>query len=1026
MLSLKSVALWASALIAAFLSLDAATAQSSSDFASLGLLEQRDFKEMARRLYVIGDPRSPSGLFLSQQMKLEDLEAAALTSIKSDSPYVQKLAESLFNLEDQKWDWILEFDRYVRENPERLASLYSNAIKKIVEPQNQNFENLLRLLSLEYDQKLYLLQHPLTGSAEVFPGLRGHRLSSFLELTGTKLSEEDQRKIESGETLSFEDYSRLHSKNQDLYLIYHLSHLANIPSFEELQKQAPEAQESQLRTLWIVIQARNKSNLQLSWSRLESPEEKISAAHWVVENFQNVWPKFSDIQFSVETQDWSSFQNEVDDMLVSQMEGSEIYYFSRVREQIQDLDWSFEASKEKAYSHLSDKLRRLVAARSFPDLSLAEARGLLEGRIFELSEEERLHILQAAFPEPNEAARSLQKQMQIDLENSKEILLYHLDLLRAYKARKFEMPPPTEMILSDGKTKVPLLKPMRDEMKLLIKQNQEQINPGIYPRWLIEKLMTTFYSDNNHFENEALRFKEEWKRENLIRENLDRIQSLVKASKKAESDDERSKIQSELLSLQMNFNDELAKYPIDPDSEATILAAFSYGFIPTHWKDAGDVAKVAATGFVFMVVTRFVGVKAVSLFIMTDTGLRFLTANYFTEDGKPLDLSNGYSTPIGLWTAQGLNHSFDLLDRLLRESRPEDKLEAYRELGVFARDTLAFSAGARIASLTFDLTRLARIRRIRSAQIQLERMKAQLIANEEKMARLSSEISQVEKQMQMLEKAKLTATEAYQEATQKLWKAREEISVTQKDTVGIHQGKMRSLSIWIVHQVLSLCENLLPIPKSTAGAPNFIERFRRRLDVGLKQYESELVRLENSISELQAKEVMRQASKDFRSGYKEFEGSQEAQARSLGTSQDLLEMNKISEASSALDQALELSRVQIEALERLKAQAPASSSLSPQDRALFKGEKWISEKAKPSLTRQRVPQLADDFFSSDRMLDGLRLTIRDQLGVINELIQSIEAKIPQVPESARPGLIENLQQLKMKATSISGKLRPKI
>lgn len=945
------------AFIGFLLSIKVCLAQNFSDW---GLVEQRDFIALAQKLYILGDRSTPSGLFQTQLERIEEVQHLLNLGSEENTAPLQTALERLFRLETSIADRSYEFRNKIREEPEVLNRLYENVLQSLPDDCPKTIDNVLTRLSFEVDQKLFYLRHPLIAENIPFAGIRGKKLSDFRKFLPP---------IER-EKLNDSVINRLNQNEPDF-------------STDDSLKQ-------------LLYEASMKWGQELKLDLPLRGDIQTTGYLWILEKYGNEWPRLQDLAREPDKDNkWRDrFTAEIDERIVDLFDADLAFKIRKAQDQILSPRFINLKEDEFTYYQLEEDERNLFAGRLFPELSIASARALIERRFFEISEADRMGILNELFPDDISAAQKFSDFRLVRFDSPPAVREFHSNLLHAYfknlENRKHSQPESLQLLSG---IHLPWIGKERDEMRALIEQHKGEIQTGIYPSWLIEALMVRFYPSEDHLKNEGLRFSNEWKRRRLMENSLEEIADLQKKGT------ENAALIAEKV---QKLNAELASTGIDPQSEATLLAAFTYGLTPKNWHDLKGIGKAFGVGFAFVVVTRFVGWKAVSLFIFTDTGLRFMTAEYFSDSGEPLNLDKGISTPIGLWTARSMQDSMNLIHRLVRDSDPEDRLNAAADLGRFARDAIAASLGAAAANITLDFARTKRIQKIRGMEREIRELKLRIEDNRRLIESLQSKLEVVQKELADLERAHLGSSKQGLSKQNLKNEILHKISQLEGESGKAYQSRLEFYSKQLFAEILRVVDYVLPLKSKISGIKpeGLIERWSRRRSLGIRQYETQIAALENAIAKVDRANFLAESSasrwtepldyKKLRSSYRKYVADQNALARSIGESEALKNAGDFEGFLKSLEKAGDRLASQSNEIEALRSSMRDPGS-SFSDRAIQSVDQWIQKNIRSPLLRERAVATPDLSLgkSTERFFSELKFATQDQWKLmIDKVLQS--------------------------------------
>lgn len=480
-----------------------------------------------------------------------------------------------------------------------------------------------------------------------------------------------------------------------------------------------------------------KPNWNRTWQQTNTPSDHLRPTHWLQAKFPS---------YPQEATDWESIQNKVEELLLQLFSKDEIFIFKKAEEQIKDPRWVHWGVQEFEYYKLSSTPRSLFSAKLFPWFSIKIGKAILEKKYFELTEEERLELIHEIYPQPEDFMEFLSFQKTIDLFNPQTYPSLFEKLLKD-ALNLFQKEAVESHTFS--------LKNKRDKMRLWLLENPSE-TCGLYPCWLMDWLAVTFFPYEDYGTDEMKRFQKEWNRQELILINQQEIQNLQNAYKNSISESQKKEIESKLIKALEKFTQTIQKEAPDPNSPSVWVASFLHGLTPHHPKDLVHIAEATGVGYVFYAASRFLGGKIVGLFILGDTGLRFLSAKYFSEENlDPLDLNleKGISTPLGRWTAETILTTAKTIHQATRPDSLHTQFQALHDLGNLSGNLVWLGAGAALAHRTIHFERISTLRSIETLERKIMKVKKQIEMKTAEIAQLSQEIQRLESQLPKLEKA---------------------------------------------------------------------------------------------------------------------------------------------------------------------------------------------------------------------------------------------------------------------------------
>lgn len=997
-----------------------------TSFETLGLLEQRDFVALVQELYVYGTASQSQGVFGRQSEIIIEIDHALL--LESDD-YANALTDSLLDNIQPATDARFQFKKLIDENPGILIDYYRQARESLPPDLNPSFENIMRRLSLELDQKSFLARWPSIAEHTPYPGLRGYALKAYRDFLPVeqrhRLSDEIIRKLDSNDLLSFDEFLPLAPATlspeqlKEIYEMYKsFGWIPYAKNFSETQyfDRLESTIESPVKERMIKIASRLRdSTLRVRADFTSKTDDFLTGVQWVLKMYSSKIPRIDrSLESGMESGNpYYRFQRDIDDWVVDLSDGESSLNFRKSIEDIERGSWVYLSSQNFDYYKLSPELRRLLSARMFPDLSIREGMALIEKNLFDLSETERLSILNAALPNVGDAETIYQRFNSLPLKIASPAMDEIVrDIVKYYTERDDEVLIPSSYLLLDGETSVPAIEPLREEMRLMIYQNRDQIDSGIYPRSFIEELMIRFYPTDDHIANEKKRFWNEWNRRELIDESLKKATTLHDQILLSKDENEKSLLTEELTKEIEALNLRLIQSPIDIDSEFSILGAFSYGLVPHDFSDWKGVAKMAGAGIAFVTVIRLSGMKRLGTFIFADTGLHYVT---------------GYSTWIGLWTAQGIDETLSRLVRLANPSSADDRMLAAEELGRMSRDAIAFGLGADLLRLTSSAVRLKARREARASARQIQRLKTAIAEHQTKIVEINKALSPLKESLSTLRRAGLENTAKARELKSKVSSLESEISLLEGIT-SRSQTRIGFYSQALLRASLRGIDFMIPGRSRVDGASkeSLWKLFDRRRSLGIRNFEAavqalelKLVRTDRRVSgweQLSANpfkrliQYLKFEPQRMRLAMNRYASRQSEIAEKVLDSENLLSAKQFTSASESLEAATQRFATQMSELEGFaRTMSPRPTTFM--ERQFFKLDDYLQREARPLIDRSR-PIESPSMSTGDaqrRLMDNLRLNARDQVKALEDSVQRIRQSVQASPEDIRLATETNLR-----------------
>ncbi len=814
----------------------------------LPLFAQRDFLEYYRRSFILGErtEKLSFGAALQQHENLQKL--LDFESLDSDDRSTSKLAseklkkrllEQSLYLDQSLVDWSYDFRNQFSSKAEKISSTYERLIEnlpsQIKDSKNDEkiYNSILERLSIDIELKLLDLRFPLFLKYSPAQGLRGNILDQFLksypETFLKNIPEKILIKIRRGEALEFDEFiiyleksSSAHDpKSQILLFSRYLALgslsfdlIADLPKKSEFLNRFETAVDICLKiakekgisfspedlnftsalkeTAYLTYIASQSTpwrpDWDKSWLSTRNFEAPIAGLKWAFLKYQNELNQpdldFSKLPFSKSVE---NAQLAIDEWVRKNIPEQNLEYHT-ARIQLSDGSFRNLGRKKFAYYRLNDELRNLFLARNLPDLSLREAQALVELKFFELSEEERLNTLQKIYPDVQLLFSYFQKLAVLDLNNPDSLELFQLDLIETYfnlrswnnVAKLIKNPKPQKILYN--KEIVSDLSNEKSQLEYSIAHSPRE--DSLYPDSLINWLSINLFSSEEFWSEELKRFSSEWRRRSDEKKLRTKIIELENKYKLAPTKEEKSIAATEIEEALKQNSAIFDLERTEPSSPSVFMANFLSGMTPQNLREAQEIGVNLGIGAIFYVVGRFVGAKWLSIFILSDTGLRLISAEILSPQKANLlgvDLSKGISTPLGKWTAEFLFHLAKTAETALTADRGFNKLNSIRDLGAISRDIASASIGAGISHLSLDLSRLSRMRTIHTYQIQIEKYQT-------KIAELRSEILKLDSELNLLLRQKSLLEKTFEPTSKELRKIESDILKTQLGIAQIENG----------------------------------------------------------------------------------------------------------------------------------------------------------------------------------------------------------------------------------------------
>jgi hypothetical protein len=373
-------------------------------------------------------------------------------------------------------------------------------------------------------------------------------------------------------------------------------------------------------------------------------------------------------------------------------------------------------------------------------------------------------------------------------------------------------------------------------------------------------------------------------------------QGFLAEIQRASSAEDKQKIEAQFIKTVEDFQQKLSVYRIDSDSEATWLAAFLYGALP-HSNEASEILKTIGIGASFAVSVKIFGVRAVSWFVVLDTGTRLVTSGYLDQDLAQLDLNHGFSTPIGKWTAQSLQGGLHLLSRLQTAKTPEETMELAYDLGTLSSDLVWFGVGASAVRWSVDLSSYRRWRRAKTIHSELERFQREAQQTLLKVDQLKAKLGTSLSTWESLQLSGRGLTEEARLLNKTIDDLRLQIFDLEQVRLTKVQGRVGFYSRALISSVVEIAKSIVPSQRPLKDRLSRIQRsWSRRTNLAVEQYaretqrlEAELLRVEQAEWAWQYRPKLRAHAKAFQQDFKNFYRLQEQMNLQILEAQTLLE-----------------------------------------------------------------------------------------------------------------------------------------
>ncbi len=1032
-----------------------------------------EFIRHLKYLYVLGseDPAAEAPGVLSVQTERLQRVKQIVDEVAGLSPeLLHEQMRQIYFLDQAVTDWLHDFRFGLGLDEPQIARIYEQLLERIPTLEKRNFDTLIARMKIEIQFRIHSLQFPVIREAMILPGLWGssftHYLESFPESPYHQLPPDILHKIREKAVLSPEEYSKIWTlqvddpENQVAFLFAYLRYrgFGNLQTDYKIRSLTRDLFEGYLddaviatkafaeefsidpsildqiqfgsktrEFLWQIystsFEIQWSPDWDLSWKKIKSKTANIRGFPWVIENFQDRWPPF--VKFDPENQSLEDrFFYEIDTMMEENFY-QDVDYFRASYEQIFNGDWVHLDAQSFAYYRLSNELRLLLGARLFPDLTTLEASTLIEKRFFELGPDEQMSLMNRIYPDLEGSLRYAKMLGDIDLSSVKDRNAWHKQLVNDYLNTNDEihLDDVKFRVLLDGKTSVRDVEFERNRTKQFIQkaaQENEDLLQDWFPSGLVNWLQIQFFPYENFWEEEGLRYSDQQRREKLTRTNLHELQELDKKYKEEKSEAGRLKILKEIQTLMAGFNQNISQASPDYSSPSVYLSGFVYGALPHDRNDLARIAKSIGTGFLFFTITRYIGGKEVAIFILGDTGLRILSSR-FLADG---DLESGFSSPLGLWTAEFLQSALQIGGRVLTGVDSE-RLSGYRELGQLSADLAWFSTGSLLSHKIFPYQRIW-------AQRKIEKLRWQIDAHQELIVRSRMKISELEGQIER-KKAELTGDKTALEGTTAFTERRLEIAGLERQKRILLDGEIQyqGRAEFFIRQTgdlsLQIAKKFMPLtwikPKGygvelMSRSRGIFRRFDRLSQFGIKQLEEHIEYLRRNIERTETRGFTFEARpaesleyEVFKTTLKDLRKQQEMIGRNRRNIERALEAKNYDRATSALRTAALAFESSARNMDLLLDAGKRPKTLSVREQFLYRFEPY--RKVFSLFPRRRTNTILEPLEDawSRRFFARSYLRLSEQKRLLQSMSQDLADGIRRQELPRSPQMIEDLEMI---------------
>lgn len=684
-------------------------------FTDLSRVQQIEFRETWRQLYILGVPLG--GIWQDQRQRIE---RAYEYYIEHKEAFRSPDFSFIFQLQQATLEWSYRFDQ---EFNHRAAILYNSSFQSL-DPK-ATYIDVIKSLQLQIQLREEMIRYPLFADAQPLAGLHSYDLQIFCDLY--RVQKEDcslLQKFIDQEWLSENEFiqalqviSPTNTYQSELYEEYLF--LGRIPrkqvlTREEFERHFVEAGKSlgrenndfiqNLDFYYLLYQASHQRDWSLNWEKLVFLREddlwELTGSSWIHVHYADRWPAFKDIGKLSPEELAESIEEYIE--LSGDFQDSEIQDFN-------DILLLLRSSGKWTFKDIPENLAIWLAAYTFPELKLKSALSILEGNFLELSEEEQQEAL-FHLPFPLEIIVLLKIELsKIDPRKREEVLNFHWKILETNFQIRFEntveLTAFSEVELINGK-RLPKSSELREKMRQILNDPDIKKDYGFFPAWLIEPLIVHFFPSPNYWDLEIQKAKNEWSRQEILSEYSKQDQVLTEKDRKY---------------LEQILFDKNGAPRTDLSSPLVFMSSFAYGF----QNNPERILPAIGAGLLLHIVTKGIGGKIVLSLIVADTSIRLISASYYDEENqswRDLKLEKGFSSAIGLWSAQELQRIYSILYSMSFPHHESERLWAFHDFGEWSFEAISFSLGMGLSESLIPWKRLARLHSIRSYSKQLDRL----------------------------------------------------------------------------------------------------------------------------------------------------------------------------------------------------------------------------------------------------------------------------------------------------------------
>ncbi len=960
---------------------------------------------------------------------------------------VQKLLQSLISnalqLDQEVFDVMIAYrDLIEMPNDTTVSSFVTDKLTTLEE-----FD-----WSVKFEKSVQLSKLRIPHFSEVVPfhglTLVGDDWDRFLQTYhpewARKLTLEVQQNILKRDVLSFSDYGQYleailgkEKINAELLSISYFRYRAHRLIQEgietsgeisrdefvaKLQKVRDEAQrlsgidplytdaEIEMELAWLILSELKANRVwnppfTAAWKASRISPEKALGMAWVKYRFKKE-PDGSE--------DGDRFPDIVDELVQTQYK-EHLRNFQMAEAQIEAGHWAYLTKDKFRYYLLPPDLRYLLLAKIFPDLHLNQSQALIEQRLFALPERERTSLALQITPAGEALTILGRESYEKRIEDPAALRNLHANWVKLYLEERH--PATEEIVRPEDEMTVVLTDGEAAPKAILTAQAEKRRMQNYLDRYaeshslgsLTQFFALNFVPSPDFWVHEQLRFQDSWRRRARDVANLQSLRDIQLQAEKARTPEERDAWDKRFQEESENI---LSIWQMDPAEDASspsvYAATLSYSSLPhsgDDWKTAG---KKVLQGAGIAVLSAYVDPKLLLLLTLSDTGLRLGTASYMSPGGS-LDLSRGYSTPLGLWTAEFFISNGLALQNLTDENADFlSRLESANRLGSTAGDVAFMSAGAvgsyAIASRFTSLPEILRTRRLERIERKIHRTKERirLLRNQE--SALQKEISRLDGEIATESQAFGTQTKTYKRLSAQRDLMNREAAAMRVGHIGLESRarflvkQSLRLAFGVVEFVTQIRAVLRELPSSTSELGLF-KRLRRNSYWGIEQLKLRIREMEAQQTAIASKQITTPAMKKYEAAQKQLENNVRSLTRDL-KNKDLPTISKIERMVSDLKIAQEQLSGSVESANSLRT--PVTSKPFPKIEALRESTiQNLFNRAQRIRGERPLPKSSPDWRDAnvirEHLLEEQYVALRQQWKILEDLRSRVSSEIQKLP-----------------------------